>query len=375
MRLVKTAEPQWPAGEGWRISPKAALVIGVDEGLEAEMFTYPSSASRLPDGRIIVPDNTGEIRYFSEDGQHLLTAGRSGPGPCEFGQIGEAYSASDGSVVAMDYSGMRAELFDASGGCLGSLSLQFDGFRYNADLVGRLANGDLIILSDTSEQFRTLDAEGWIRSTLLRLPTSGSGPISLVEVPFIEGRQERLRFASRGSATAKGDRIYYTTGESYEIHVYDPDGVLIQSMSRSEAPSAVTAAVIEAFVAKARANIRARGEQAVGDLSRLDNEKFAPSFPAYRRLKVADDGSVWAQRHDGLADTLPYVYDWRDASSLFEQPAVRTWDVYATDGAWLGPVTIPSNRWLNSVDSRTVLLGGEDELGIARVWVHELIKP
>ena len=68
VRVVHNSAPAWGEEPGLRIAPEPALVLGVDVGEPAEMFTNPGAA-RLNDGRIVVFDRgSNEIRFFAAGG-------------------------------------------------------------------------------------------------------------------------------------------------------------------------------------------------------------------------------------------------------------------------------------------------------------------
>jgi hypothetical protein len=74
----------------------------------------------------------------------------------------------------------------------------------------------------------------------------------------------------------------------------------------------------------------------------------------YGAMVVDADHRVWLERFRMPGDT------------------VRTWDVIARDGAWLGTVTTPPRTTVHRI-GRDYLLGRSlDSLGVERVQVHAL---
>lgn len=364
------------AGREWRIAAEPRFTIGVAEGEPWEMFSNARGALRLDDGSIVIPDGSNELRYFDAAGNYLRTAGRSGQGPCEFGMIGDPIAGITDTIVADDVGDERVSVFAADGSCLGARPALQTEDHMGASLIGQLQDGSLIFMAARRRPSTRIEVEGasFLPGSLFRADFQEWVAHVVLEVPLWEGQGEgSLEFASRASVTVHADRIYFTSGERFEIDVFDGMGAHLLRMGRSDLPPEVTTEDIAAWRAKARANIERAG-MAEREMQRFEATRFADRFPAYSALMAAADGSVWAMRNIGLAASLPFVFR-RSPDERFPMPDEIVWDVYSPDGTWLGPIAIPLPAYLASVGSDTVILGSLDDAGVQRFAVHELIKP
>ena len=85
-------------------------------------------------------------------------------------------------------------------------------------------------------------------------------------------------------------------------------------------------------------------------------EVFPETLPAYRRLMISDDGSLWVENY-----TLPS-----------EQPS---WAVFRDDGQYLGVVETPMGKQVTHIGDDFVLVIWDDELEVQQAQMYELIKP
>ena len=74
----------------------------------------------------------------------------------------------------------------------------------------------------------------------------------------------------------------------------------------------------------------------------------------------------------GLKHTRPTYFP--NTDGLFK-PESSDWDVFSPEGAWLGVVELIPRRYVAQIGADWILMFGEDELGVARIWLHDLIKP
>jgi len=61
-------------------------------------------------------------------------------------------------------------------------------------------------------------------------------------------------------------------------------------------------------------------------------------------------------------------------SGLFT-PDASPWEVFAPDGTWLGHIDLPPGRTVQQIGDDWILLAGDDDDGVAHVWLYRLIKP
>ncbi|MEM7417466.1 MAG: hypothetical protein AAF389_18395 [Gemmatimonadota bacterium] len=99
------------------------LTIGVAEGAEPEVFGSIGAVAVDDGGQIFLLDAMAqEVRLFSADGVHVVTFGRRGEGPAEFGYAEGLLLSPDGSLWVSDVRRQRTLRFDPGGDLLGAVS-------------------------------------------------------------------------------------------------------------------------------------------------------------------------------------------------------------------------------------------------------------
>ncbi|MCG8408165.1 MAG: hypothetical protein MI923_23445, partial [Phycisphaerales bacterium] len=161
-------------------------------------------------------------------------------------------------------------------------------------------------------------------------------------------------FAHNTSSVIRGAEVFVGTQEHLEVGLYDPDGSLRQSFRVPGADLGLHQAAIAARRQEVLSSFpEERRLRAADELDRVD---VPDSRPAYGRLLVGTDGSLWA------AEQVRY-------------PAIsRTWKVFGSDGRLLGDVSMPERFRLHQVGDRWVLGVGLDEFDIEHVRLYRLIK-
>lgn len=325
VRVVESVAPSWTPVEALELSSEPIVQIGVAEGADHDMLTGIHGLAWLPDGRIVIADASNELRVFAGDGTFITRLGRSGSGPCEFGMIGEPWTADDGSIAVPDYGGRRVSLLGADGSCLATLSMPLAGYT-SEEVGGRFADGSLALAAWNPRDEPREDGGDvtWREATLVRAGWDGATQ-ELATVPWLElsaVRGTTLYFASQAMVAAAGDRLIFSDGDRYSADIYDPTGQLLMRARRAELPFEVDEDTIERFQERSRANIRAFGRDPKA-LDRLARARFAPRTPGYRRLLVDAEGRVWGRRHLGLPDVLPFVYAGRPLEEQTFAPPAR----------------------------------------------------
>jgi hypothetical protein len=72
----------------WRLSGQPLIVIGGNEEDLGHQLMEVAGAFRLEDGHIVVCDRgSGEVSFFTQNGDHLRSVGGQGEGPGEFRRL------------------------------------------------------------------------------------------------------------------------------------------------------------------------------------------------------------------------------------------------------------------------------------------------
>jgi hypothetical protein len=357
--------PQWPNGAGWVVSDMPDLVLGAGEGESAFPFGNPTAAFQLDDGRVAVADNMAkQIAFFDADGGLLHVAGRDGEGPGEFRMLAAAFRSSLDSIVVYDYQLLRISVLDSRGAFVRSLRPVSAEPLWTAGL-GLIDDEHLLINVRTPEKAQDI---GLVHHTIeLGIVSLLTGAIqSLGTYPGKEairmtrgGHTYSMRAPfARSTLGAAGAGFYYV-GSSYtdSLWAYDAAGKA----------TAVTPGVRPIQAVPQDGALRFFGSEAFNSMGRrFGYAGEAPdTMPTFDTLLVDVEGNLWVQR---------FAPPWRSEDDAL-------WDVYDSDGTWLGTVGVPGGS-ARGVQASEVLSIGRDHLlvleqdsvGIRRVARYALTK-
>lgn len=88
------------------------IVVGAGSDSAQYILNLAGMPWTLESGRIVVPSDQYEIRYFSSDGQFERTVGRYGLGPEEYEQLWSVFPLGGDTTIAIDIGSGRALVFD-----------------------------------------------------------------------------------------------------------------------------------------------------------------------------------------------------------------------------------------------------------------------
>ena len=101
---------------------KVLLTLGKPgvAGDGSDTFNRPSGVATAPNGDVYVSDGHGgksnaRVMKFSKDGKFLLSWGKKGTGPGDFGELHGIAVDSTGRVFVADRGNSRVQIFDANG--------------------------------------------------------------------------------------------------------------------------------------------------------------------------------------------------------------------------------------------------------------------
>ena len=380
VRIVENSAQAWTTEDAWRVSAEPTLTIGVDIGERYEMFANIRPPLQLSDGRVVVADDSHELRYFDDAGEFLFARGGAGQGPGEFTYIGIPFRMPGDGVLVANFNAGNMLAFDGAGDHQATLRLQAHELDFTrvtpANVLGVFGDGSLLAESTTRfgvEQFAA-GAIGWRHLALFHYLEDGTQPRLLGEFPFMEQAGSgmlddgSLIFAGRASFATDDDDFFVTDGRSPEIDIYDVEGRLQQRIRWPAAVVEVSGAAKDAYFVLSRANIEDFGGDPQAE-ARLPKAIFAPTVPLVTRMVVDAEGNLWTKRHSGVA--RPIIY--RNSPRPNEGPAA--WDVFSPQGVWLGTVALPAGIYVGQIGTDYVLTGGQGEDGVEHIWKYRLIKP
>ena len=336
-----------------RVADEPALTIGVVDGPDALMFQRIVSVARDGEGRLVVADaGWGEIRVFGAGGEHVVTIGREGEGPGEFQSLSGAWPGSGGNILAVDGWQLRITEFGPVGeiervsrieGVEVPIFFRFWGPGGQGSILSSvttlgerdLAHGEA---SRSSMEFLLHRLDGSVIETVARLPGVAQGILrsdgDVLHMP--------VPFTLESAATGHPAGVAATTGERYEVRLFDTEGKLNRIARLAETPPVWTEEHLEAWVPNERL------------LALAEDFPLPATLPGYDRLVAADTGEIWAQRY------------------MLPRGATAHWDVFQPDGRYLGRVDVPAALRLHGVSDGQLLGVHEDELGVQRVQAWNL---
>lgn len=338
------------------IFPTPLLELGLGEE-PFEQFSRVVGAVRLSSGTVVVGDaGTSQLRYFSNSGDFLFTAGREGEGPGEFGEVTRLSAGRGDSVIVADELLQRLSVFGPEGSFGRSLAFPAD------DLSGGAVVHDL-----TGEWVAVSVEIGPVGAGLQRPPRS----LFLISVTdgsahslgVIPGVQEWIE-GSRRRAFLFGASTEVRVGES-SVYVVSTDQPIVSELSFSgeirnrfgwdAEPVPVTQRIVsdamEERVASFPAGVSPRTVERL--LNRRLDETVARQLPVARAISLDQVGNLWVERFPVPGQGAPpyLVFD----------PA----------GRLLGSVALPPGRKKGSspMYDPALDLGADYLLG---VWVNEM---
>jgi hypothetical protein len=378
IRIVTSLSPR--AGD-YSISAQPAFVLSDS----ARYLDFVMAAVFLSDGRMVVANQAAPmLRWYDATGRYRHGAGRVGGGPGDFSGeglgIGGIWRMTGDSIAAWDVMQQRMQVFDDSGRHVRGFRLDAPSERSGAfapKIAGFFDHGAVIAGVNVSSTAPN-GADRWRDQVRYQIwSASGGYESGLTELPGVElyspAFQQRNQpggismpagappppaplppFAREPGVAIGGDRLYYAHSDHYEIGVHDgvaaPGLLMRRATPRRAVTSELKAAYVREMLGPLRGPLRAHFQRW------LDVAVYPDSLPAFARILVADDGSVWAQEYQAPeADTL-------------------TWSIFHADGAWLANIMVPIRLRVLQVSGDNVLVLARNELDVESVHLYRLLR-
>jgi len=329
--VVRSADvPSWAPAEAPSFTQ--SFCLGGLDGDGPDVFGEVRDIEIGPAGNVFVLDGQAEeIREFDGQGEYVRTLGRKGEGPGELNRPAGMTLGPGGELWVQNWGNARYTAFDPATGELVEERRRLAGFTSfpwpgGFDRAGRLldmGNG----------------ASG-IGAVLLRLDTAFV-PRDTLPMPTGDERS-RVLFRRDGQlfmsmpvpfspqptwAPHPGAGIVVGEGAPFRLHRIDDRGDTTMTIELERAPARVSEAERDSALAAFREVARTAGEGLTAD-----REPDVPDTkPAHGALFVDDRERIWARR---------------------DVPEGAAWDVFGSDGRYLGPVTIPVRPTYSTVSFR-----------------------
>ncbi|MDE2874258.1 MAG: hypothetical protein OXU69_11000 [Gemmatimonadota bacterium] len=353
VRIVEAHVPVWTDSTAWRLDPEPVLDLHALGPTEAFTFFRIRGMRRLGDGTLaVVTAGTGEIRLFSEPGDHIASVGGQGEGPDEFGSLQGIELVGD-SIFALDSDGDIA-VFGPVPNPTHLRTMSLDYVRLWS--LHSLDDGTLVVQTVTSEPPPA--ATGIVRTprALLRLNLDGELVDSIATIVGPEEYTDNVSFSGtplfpKSSIVAsRNGRIYYGSADLMEVRELGPDGELLRVLRIPDYPLELSEELVEAERQARLGSVPAMLREAIQSLP------TPATRPAYRDMLVDPTGAIWLRPHEGIT----------------EGGTPLDWQVIDADGTWLGGVTVPTNVRIWDIGIDEVLGSWIDEQGQQHPLVFRL---
>lgn len=378
IRIVTSpAQGVWTEDTRWRVEEE--LRIGVEGGDPELEFGRLGGVDVDGQGRIFALDvQAARVRVFDPGGELLHAFGGSGSGPGELSNTAMGIFVTDGGeVLVPDMANARVSRFTPEGEVLSAVRLELEhGFPM---AWSRTPDGSLV------HQARRMDLAGGggapadAVDALVRLDPADQSTDTLAVIPAgttfsgggTGGAPQIRVFAPEPVWTVMdGSRIVTGLNSEYSLHVRDTSGDVTTIIRRDFTRRPVTPGQQDAF----RDGLASAWEdaglppQAIGQL--IENVQFAEQWPALAALLSGPDGTLWVQRVEAEVEIDPAALS--DLQAF--QPGSSDWDIFDSEGRYLGIVEMPEGFMPTRIMDEHVLGIHRDELGIQRIVRLRLVR-
>jgi hypothetical protein len=345
------------------------LAIGENPADDATVMNQAGLPIWLGDGRIAVPMEQREIRYYSADGKFLMKAGQRGQGPGDFQQLWTILPMAGDSTLAMDaYRGAdrmhRFSVFDPAGKFVRLFNrlASPDGVMHRDGSTTRIESNPAKHLAAINSNF-----EGILYDTAFVLRSTSSGQTdTLMRIPTTPTRYGaggrwgfELNFVGSPYATGGEGGIVIAHGSTFDLHWFDASGKPLRRVHVDEPAPAVSDAMksrVRAIRDKAMAAARARGMRGEGG-GQAPEPMYASNAPLISRLRMDRTGRVWVRR-------------W-----VMDDEAEAEWVVFSKAGQPVARVRFPATFTFHDAGADWVLGRYTDPDGVNSVRMYRVRVP
>lgn len=360
-----------------RLSAEPTVSIGVTHGEAAYEFGGISSATRMPDGRIIVGDvQTGELKVFDRAGRYVRTLGGQGAGPGEYRAVSAVFRGQGDTLWIEDIGNRRITKLGRSFDVVETFQMSTVPWTRPPRVPGAepTRGRSVVRIQGVFDDGTALATHRFYDGPRVEVTNAHRDSLMVRRIRFdgavvdslgiVAGWQNYEYFPGDGSLwfgvapfshgvslAAAGDRYYTGGGYRFEIEERAPDGKLMRVIRLCEDPDPITEdqleARIEAIVADYPPDARAGEERA---LRGIPQPAVAPSYVG---LMVDETGRLWARDF-----TIP------------GEPL--RWKVFDGEGRWLGAVTTPADLTVLEIGADYLLGRHTNELDVQSVRLYAL---
>jgi hypothetical protein len=326
----------WAVGEEWTFAEE--LRIGALEGSPDYQFGSVSHIAIDSEDRIFVLDGQAQhIQVYSPDGVYLQTVGGPGSGPGEL-RAGMALLMGPGdTLIVPDGQNLRFNRYAPDGSSAGSFRMVIEdgiplGFKVSssgviAEQIRPMVRPDQPATEVRTDAIVLVTPDGVVTDTLITFPSGASFSPDRILIYAAEAAWDLTDSLELVIGWGDEYRIDFHSGGRLERIIAKPfERAPVGDRDKE---------VVWAYAERAWAQYGASEEQK----QRLRNRiKFADVFPAFQEVAIGPEGTTWVQHVQPASELSEEDFESFD---LFQDQGASVWDVFDSDGRFLGAVTFP----------------------------------
>jgi 6-bladed beta-propeller protein len=285
------------------------------------------------------------LRKYDPDGVYVRTLGAKGSGPGEYKRIEGLRISPAGMIAAWDVGNARINLYTANGDAGPSILIMgnLHTFRpFAVDTSGlfyvKVRYFDTTGAPTSRLGYMRLTQDGVVVDTV-SVPHEPAAPREAIPISFAQDRLDNFPVAKKWAVGPHGQMVVGVNDE-YRFDIVDPSGAVVRVYRERPAVG---------FAREERAEWEALVRTARRSMPPAVPGSYLPEVPEfkppYREIYVADDSRIWVHlyveaekignRNSPPDPNLPTI--------TWHEPAV--FDVFETDGTYLGEVRFPRRHW------------------------------
>jgi hypothetical protein len=321
---------------------------------------------RLSDGRIVVANGgSAQLRFYSEHGEFLTSAGRRGRGPGEFSYLASLLRITNDTLIVQG--GGRVLVFGPNGEYIRQRAVQTAGMfqqPYFSEGGEVLHDGTLLLRVYENRRDRPpgryRPGLGFVRFNPDTNAQDTLGWYLGIEHELVGDDARWLGFSPSTEMTYSADRVFVGDSKRFEIFVYGYDGTLLQIVRGPGEPAPVTeelkADFRRMFLDRVSADPTQQRNMPYYERT-MAELPWAETVPAFSTLATDSEGNLWVGAYEVSQSFAP-----------------TQWMVFNDEGEWVTEVVVPARFRLLDIGSDYLLGVWTDDVDVEHVRMHRLMK-